>query len=918
MDRWKQLEELFHAALAQPRDQRLEYLYQACPDDAEIRSEVLSLLRRADDDSFLVRLPLAARERANRVLVGQTLGNFQIVALIGRGGMGEVYRARDTRLNREVAIKVADEAFSNRFEREAQAVAALNHPNICTLHDVGPNYLVMELVEGPTLADKIRIGAIPLDEALKIARQIAEALEAAHEKGIVHRDLKPANIKLTTDGTVKVLDFGLATTTPNVALASPENSPTVTTQTGLVAGTPAYMSPEQAEGKSLDKRADIWSFGVVFWEMLTGKRLFQGNSVTEILTNVLTADIDYSKLPRDSPTSICDLVQRCLDRNPKMRLRDIGEARVSIERCEARSPSGVQTVQTSLSPAETGRTRRRGWTLKAATGTAALLAVLVAFFFFDRTKTLPRPQKWTQITDFPDSATAPSLSRDGRMLAFTRGDGWFMKKNEVYVKILPDGPAVPLTQDRSTKCSPVFSPDGSLIAYTGGGFHTWIVPVFAGGAPQPMLERAAGLTWIDSKRILFSENTDHGMVLKTALESGAEERQIYLPVPRGMAHFSSLSPDGKQLLVVEMTGPGPFIPCRLVPFDGSSRGRQVGPIPSKCTAAAWSADGKWMYFTADAGNGSHIWRQRMDRNRPEQMSFGPTEELGLAIAPDGRSLFTSAGTLHDTVWLHDTGGDRQISAEGSPSYPIISPDGSRVYFTIESQLWAVDVKTGKREQVLPGTTITGFSLSPDGKSLIYGLPDRSTWMEAFDRQSSPQRLPVENAIGVQLGRSGRLYFTLPEGGTTYLFSTSRDGRDRKKILSQATEHEVAEISPDERWAVWRRRTTNVVEAWPLLGERPITVCFICGKVTWSRDGKEILYTFRAMRGEAGVTVAVPLKTGETFPPLPQGSVHAMSDVTKLTGAVVIPYESADVGPAQSFYAYRRETFQQNIFQVPLP
>src|SRR5579864_3149316 len=255
---------------------------------------------------------------------GEKLGPYEILALIGKGGMGEVYRAHDARTGRDVAVKVSAERFNERFEREVRAVAALNHLNICHLYDVGPNYLVMELVEGPTLADLIREGAIPLQEALKIAAQIAAALEAAHEKEITHRDLKPANIKIKADGVVKVLDFGLAKIggTPE---APAEDSPTISmaaTQAGAILGTAAYMSPEQARGKVVDKRADIWSFGVVLYEMVTGKRVFQGEDLTETLASVVKDRPDLTGVP----APVRRLLERCLEKDPKKRLRDIGDA----------------------------------------------------------------------------------------------------------------------------------------------------------------------------------------------------------------------------------------------------------------------------------------------------------------------------------------------------------------------------------------------------------------------------------------------------------------------------------------------------------------------------------------------------------------------------------------------------------------
>ena len=248
---------------------------------------------------------------------GAKLGPYEIVEAIGKGGMGEVYRARDPRMGREVAIKVSAERFNERFSREVRAVAALNHPNICTLHDVGPDYLVLELIEGPTLAERIKKGPLALEESLAIARQIGAALEAAHEKGIVHRDLKPGNVKVREDGTVKVLDFGLAKVT-TASAGDPEESPTLSmhaTQAGVILGTAAYMAPEQARGKKVDKRADIWAFGVVLHEMLTGRRLFQGEDLTETLASVVMKAPDLDGVPG----AVRPLLQSCLEKDPARR-----------------------------------------------------------------------------------------------------------------------------------------------------------------------------------------------------------------------------------------------------------------------------------------------------------------------------------------------------------------------------------------------------------------------------------------------------------------------------------------------------------------------------------------------------------------------------------------------------------------------
>ncbi len=306
---------------------------------------------------------------------GTRLGPYEIVAPLGAGGMGEVYRARDPRMGREVAIKVSAERFSDRLEREVHAVAALNHPNICHIYDVGPNYLVMELVEGPTLAERIKEGAMTLEEALPVARQIAGALEAAHEKGITHRDLKPANVKIKPDGVVKVLDFGLAKMAePARSAENPDISPTLTiepTRAGQILGTAAYMAPEQARGKGLDKRADIWAFGVVLYEMLTGRRLFEGETVTDTLAAVLSKEPAWERVPLKARP----LLRSCLEKDPKRRLRDIGDAWRLLEEA----------------PVQTAARTRLPWAVAGLLAVVALALAAALWRFTRPGETTPQP-----------------------------------------------------------------------------------------------------------------------------------------------------------------------------------------------------------------------------------------------------------------------------------------------------------------------------------------------------------------------------------------------------------------------------------------------------------------------------------------------------------------------------------------------
>ena len=574
---------------------------------------------------------------------GARLGPYEILTAIGAGGMGEVYRARDTKLNRDVAIKVLPAALANdadrlaRFNREAQVLAALNHPNIAHIHGLedstGVPALVMELVDGSTLAERLAGSRsdLPIVEALGIARQIALALEAAHKANIIHRDLKPANIKIRVDGTVKVLDFGLAkaldpiSPASDVSQAATITSPAMMTHAGMILGTAAYMSPEQARGRPVDKRTDIWSFGCVLYEMLTGRAPFAADTVSESLAKVLEREPDWKALPGATPARLRALLRRCLQKDPGQRLHDIADARIELE--ELLAPSRYPR----LAPGA----------LKAVAAAAALVVVAggasyAAYSWLRAERFVPADRSaWLQLTNL-DSATQPALSPDGRMLAFIRGPGTFTTSGQIYIKLLPSGEPSPLTQDNFQKMGPVFSPDGARIAYTVNGtgqtWDTWIVPALRGEA-RPWLRNASGLTWSAPNQVLFSEvRTGNHMGIVTAAESRSESHDLYFPhlSASGMAHRSYRSPDGASVLVVEMDDRSAWVPCRLLPFDGSSAGHPVGPLQSRCTNAAWTPDGRWMFFSADAGDGFHLWRQRFPDGAPEQITSGPTEEEGLA------------------------------------------------------------------------------------------------------------------------------------------------------------------------------------------------------------------------------------------------------------------------------------------------
>jgi Tol biopolymer transport system component len=888
--------------------------------------------------------PRRVKEDAETGLkAGDLLGPYQVVELIGAGGMGRVYRARDAKLNRDVALKILPEAFAAdpdrlaRFRREAQVLASLNHPNIghiYGLEDAGtPQALVLELVEGPTLADVIAsrgrsAPAVEIPDVLSIGRQVAEALEAAHEQGVVHRDLKPANVKVRPDGLVKVLDFGLARALDPAPASVGEamESPTMTgpglmTDSGVILGTAPYMSPEQARGKPLDKRADIWAFGCVLFEMLTGRRPFAGETTSDTIAAILTREPDWTALPSAMPSRLRGVLQRCLEKDARRRLRDIGEARIEIEHLIGESDK-----------TGTARPHRRllRWALPIAG--LGLLAAIIAVWNAWRSRPLG-PLQYTQITDFADSATAASFSPDGRMVAFTRGGSYFPRgTTQVYVKMLPNGDAVPLTDDHRPKYAPAFTPDGSRVAYTvidNEAFDTWTVPVL-GGQPARMLPNASGLTWLRDGRLLFAEiKSGQHMGIVSATESRADSRAIYFPEhERAMAHYSYASPDRKWVLVVEMGPGGGFTqPCRLVPFDGRSPGETVGPA-GFCTSAAWSPDGRWMYFGALVDGRSHLWRQAFPNGVPEQITFEPTEEEGIAIAPDGKSLVTSVGENRSTIWIYDQAGERQMTFEGSARMPQLSSDGRRVFYMQGTELLQLDVASGKSSNVLPGLSVTGFGyeVSSDGTEVAFvrgrGGEETGIWLAPLDRRSPP-RLVTNGGNAVSFGPDGTLIFRQRDGNANYLYRVKKDGSGRER-LSSAPILNKSGVSPDGEWVIVNRTQTGEdaatgsagieTMAIPVRGGAPRKLCnYNCMPNTkWTPDNR-----WMSLALERGRVLVLPVAPGQVLPSLPASGISSPSDGPKLPGARVISQAPLIGFLNESSHVFLKTEFRRNLFRIQL-
>jgi Tol biopolymer transport system component len=917
---WRRAEELFHAALEQAPEARGAFLDEACADDIDLRRQVGLLVSKDEHGGSLLERPVLADATATlgarESLVGRQCGPYRILSPLGAGGMGEVYRAHDSKLGRDVAIKTLPYEFARdperlaRLRHEARTLASLNHPNIAGIYGLEESgdldCLVLELVEGDTLR-----GPLPIAAALDCARQVAEALEAAHAQGIIHRDLKPANVKVTPQGRVKVLDFGLAKaiwgTERNPDLSNAATVTGVGTLAGHIVGTPGYMSPEQARGEAVDQRTDVWAFGCLLYELLTGKRVFAGDTGVDAIAAVLEREPEWQALPAATPAKIRELLRQCLQKDPSRRPADTAEAR--------------RTIEAVLR----GKNR---WSVAAIVAAALATVAVGAVLWLRGPARPPDRSQWVQLTKFSDSVTQPALSPDGRMLAFIRGASPFFGPGQIYAKILPDGEPKQLTHDSYLKMSPVFSPDGTRIAYTAVDqdfrWDTHVVPTL-GGEPQLLLRNASGLVWTGPRQMLFSEiKMGVHMGLATGGESRVGARDIYLPAAEpAMVHRSYPSPDGKWVLLVEMDEDHLWIPCRLVPMDGSSPARAVGPSGAGCTFAAWSPDGKWMYLAANSGGSNHIWRQRFPEGRPEQFTSGPTEEEGIAMAPDGRSLVTAVTVENTSLWIHEAKGERQISLEGNGANPRFTPDGTKLCYLIvkespsecgayraPGELRVADLQSGRSELLVPGFQAVDYDISADGQQVVMWATDRTFWLAPFDHSSPPRQIPNVKGSHPKFGPSGEVFFRRDEGHSTFVYRVRPDGAGLRKALEYPV-YILGDVARDERWIVgWAPLPGDGPPAWqafPLDGGHPVHISTYT-RMSWPLDGRS---TFIG-------SYYIPLPPGEALQRIRAAGYPSDTDIARMPGARRIDARNLVPGPTGDTYAYYRSTIQRNLYRIPIP
>ena len=903
---------------------------------------------------------------------GTRLGSYEIAAAIGAGGMGEVYRARDTKLNRDVAIKVLPAAFADdperlaRFTREAQTLASLNHPNIAAIYGlegvassassdglvamttgaashsaVVTVALVMELVEGEDLSGLMARGPIPIAEALPIARQIAEALEAAHEQGLVHRDLKPANIKVRTDGTVKVLDFGLAkamdpagapSSNPNARAEhgrSVSHSPTLThhgTSAGMIIGTAAYMSPEQAKGKPVDKRADIWSFGVVLYEMLSGKRAFKGEDVSETLAAVLMTTPSMDALPAATPPRLMRLIERCLDRDLKTRLRDIGEARVRLARI---GEGGADSAASAPAAAAAGSSTsaRPPWALVAALA----LAFLAALAMWAPWRTTPPPPV-TRFTVVPPAALALTdaaidtdlaISPDGKLLAYVTGGA----EGQLVIRRLDGLEARPLPGVTGAR-SPFFSPDSKWVGFFQGRTQLRKVSV-DGGQPVDLCKvdlGPRGASWGDDHRITFASAVtpdgllsvpDRGgepLVLSRPDASQGEVDHLHpfvLPGSRAVLFTIAATPIENSGIGVLDVATG----VKKVLLRGGS-----SPVYLDPGLLVYGAQGTLRAVRFDARRLEVIGDPITVADQVAMMftgaaEYGVSQAGSLVYVPGG---FSGGLEERELVWIDRKGKISPIAGAPARVYIMLrlSPDGTRVALDIadrrrdrENDIWVWDLPRATLSRLTADSGPDGIPVwTPDGQRIVFagaqgGRAQNLFWQAAVG-SGKPERL-------AQSGQGQSPTSFSPDG--KFLIFRESPGRDFEEIksleiatgrVSPLIQIPLAdrggEVSPDGRFIAYERTQSGVAQIWvqtfPDVNAGRWQVSQAGGlKPSWSADGREIFFI-----GLSGGLYAAPVQTKPTFS---SGNPVRLFDLTNLGAVQGRPYDAA--GDAQKFIVIRK-------------
>ena len=837
---------------------------------------------------------------------GIRLGPYEILSALGAGGMGEVYRARDTRLKRDVAIKVLPDSFASdagrlaRFEREAQVLASLNHPHIAAIYGVEDapaeagshvHALVMELVEGETLAERLRRGPLPLEEALRIAVQIAEALEAAHEKGIIHRDLKPANVKITPDEKVKVLDFGLAKAMEGEpAAANVSMSPTLSlmaTQAGMILGTAAYMSPEQAKGFPADQRSDVFSFGCVLYEMLTGRQAFQGDTAPDILASVLVREPDLTALPPNLNPRLPDLLRRCLEKNPKKRWQAVGDLRAEIETI-ATAPHAAATTTAVVTRPEP-RWRRLTFVGVPALVAGAAVAAAVTWF-----ATRPVPPRVTRTAIANTGTTALTINGTDRDLAITP-DGTHVVYvgnggTQLFVRALDALEPVVIASGQLR--GPFVSPDSQWVGFSalmGGGIHKVAIT----GGPSIALTSpdgaSAGATWGPDDTIIFATINPATGLQRVSAAGGTPEVLTRPDRAHGEADhlWPEILPGGRAVLFTITSQTGGLDAAQVAVRDLRTGTQKV--LLRGGSHGHYVASGHLVYVAAGALRAIAFDPNRLETHGaavPVLPRLAVTGYGGgdFAMAADGTLIYVDAqGSLgaaaRTLVWVDRTGKEEPVAAPPRAyEHPRLSPDGMRVALASgdqENDLWIWDLGRATLTRLTLDPGQDQFPLwTPDGRRIIFssnrGVGQPNLWWQAADGTGAAERLTTSsnaqflNGISPD-GTAAVFNETMPTMGRD-LMQVTLDGTHRETPLLQTKfDERNGIVSPDGRWLAYESNSSGTFEIYvrpfPNVGGGQWQVSTAGGRQPlWARSGKELFYF-----GADGALLRVPVEaSGATW------------------------------------------------------
>ncbi len=861
------------------------------------------------------------------ITIGTQLGPHEITALLGKGGMGEVYRARDTKLKREVAIKILPDEFSrdadrlSRFQREAEVLASLNHPNIAAIYNLeeadGSRYLVLELVEGQTLADRLKRGPVAIDEALTISKRICEAIEAAHEKGIIHRDLKPANIKLTSDGVVKVLDFGLAKVREaEEQVSNLSNSPTLMTAAGqgMILGTAAYMSPEQAKGQEANRTSDVWAFGCVLYEMLTGRAPFEGETLSEVFAGILKEDPDWNRLPTETPENIRRLLRRCLHKERRLRFQHIGDARVEIE--EPQSPAAPPVVPR--------RRERLAW-ITALVVVAALAAAMGIREFrgappaVEMRFEIPTPTT-------PDPASI-AISSDGQKIVFVaESEG----RSKLWVRPLDtvSGRALAGTEGASF---PFWSPDNQSVGFFADGKLKRID--VDRGAVQILADAPGGRggAWNRDGTIIFTPNSQQSAIFRVSATGGTASAVTRTETTKETSHrFPQFLPDGRHFLYYVVGTPeshGVYVgdldgsrARRLLDVDSASVYESSGHLlfirqgtlfaqefdvtrlelkgnpfsvaeriatantAQGSAAVSTSSVGPFIYRTASAGGRRQfLWLDRSGKGIGK--AGDPLGAVTLSISPDSRRVALQQQINNNfDVWLLDLARNvisRFTFDAAVDSNPVWSPDSRQVAFQ-SNRKGAFDlyikpaIGPGSEELLLAsGQDKRTLDWSPDGRFLLYADLDPKTGSDIWAvPMSGANASPARSASAI--ARSGKEERSNQEANG-----------DRKPfpVVHTNYDEDLAQFSPDGKWIAYQSNESGryeiYIQPFPGPGGQTLVSTNSGAQVRWRRDGKELFYI--ALDGRL---MAVPIRIASNSQTIEAGSP--------------VPLFATHVGPALSY------------------